>query len=209
MMSDLHDEAIARPVPRSLLELAREQTSGDVDAASRVATRSRLLEAYARDAAGGRRWLSVGPILAGAAAVLLVALGASLASRHEPIGKDDVVISTPSVGLAPSPSAEPAPAPPVATPIPGTQEVLAALRPKFRRCYQAGLAAEPDMSGKLVIVATVGPTGEVLEAGVASSEGLSRGVTECLVDLVRNARFTGTGTSSTLHVPISFVLHSK
>jgi hypothetical protein len=61
------------------------------------------------------------------------------------------------------------------------------------------------MSGKAVIVAKVGPNGEVVSADVGSSDGLSSSVTTCLARVVRNAEFRGNGSMTTLSVPISML----
>lgn len=85
--------------------------------------------------------------------------------------------------------------------------VVASLRPEFRRCYQAGLRADPSMQGCVVIVAKVSPAGEVTSNGTLRREGLSREVEACLVDVVKRAHFAPPGGSgSTLEIPVTFVV---
>jgi hypothetical protein len=92
---------------------------------------------------------------------------------------------------------------------PGTvsdaDRVIASLRSRFRKCYQAGLSDNPTMSGKAVIVAKVGPNGEVASAEVGSNDGLSPAVTGCLVRVVSAAQFTNAGATTTLRIPVSLV----
>jgi hypothetical protein len=90
------------------------------------------------------------------------------------------------------------------TPVAGADEVIKALRPQFRKCYQDALAKDPKMSGKAVIVAQVGADGVVLSATLGSNEGLSAAAAECLVGVVRGARFPANGTGSSLHIPVTF-----
>jgi hypothetical protein len=83
--------------------------------------------------------------------------------------------------------------------------VIAKLRPRFRKCYQDGLSHDPSMGGKATIAARIGPNGEVLSSDVASSDGLSSAVTTCLAKVVQSAEFTGTGSITTLRVPVTLV----
>ena len=89
--------------------------------------------------------------------------------------------------------------------IPGADLVIAGLRPSFRRCYNVGLAAEPSMSGKTVLVARVGPAGEVLDASAEDTAGLSDGVVACLVNVLKDARFEAPGRTLVLRAPVSYV----
>jgi hypothetical protein len=97
--------------------------------------------------------------------------------------------------------------PPGASAVSDADRVVASLRSRFRRCYQEGLASDPTMSGKAVIVAKVEQNGEVRSADVASHEGLSSGVTSCLARVVSGAHFTyvGSGSATTLRIPISLI----
>jgi hypothetical protein len=83
--------------------------------------------------------------------------------------------------------------------------VIASLRSRFRKCYQDGLASNPTISGKAVIVAKIGPNGEVLETVIASNDGLPGSVTSCISRVIGNAQFSSSGGVSTLRVPVSLV----
>lgn len=91
-------------------------------------------------------------------------------------------------------------------PLSDADRAIAKLRPRFKRCYQQGLAINPDMSGKATIVAKVGPNGEVLSSEIGSNEGLSSTVTSCLTSAVTSyAQFTGNGSVTTIRIPVSLV----
>jgi hypothetical protein len=91
-------------------------------------------------------------------------------------------------------------------PVPDVDRVIAGLRPRFRQCYQTGLSSEPSMSGKLVVVAKVGPNGEVPDATISSNAGLSQGVAACIANVVKRAQFNPPGGGgSTVSIPVTFV----
>jgi hypothetical protein len=80
------------------------------------------------------------------------------------------------------------------------------IHPGARRCYQAGLGADPEQSGKLMVLIRVGPGGEVQSANVQSNTGLSPQVAGCVVGVARNAKFDATGPNgATIMVPFSFL----
>jgi hypothetical protein len=91
-------------------------------------------------------------------------------------------------------------------PISDADRVIAGLRPRFRACYQTGLNSDPNMSGKVVITAKVGPNGEVSSADVSSNTGLSQSVASCIAGVVKRAQFNPPGGGgSTLNIPVTFV----
>jgi TonB family protein len=90
-------------------------------------------------------------------------------------------------------------------PVNNADRVIAGLRGRFRSCYQQGLNTDPNMEGKVVISAKIGPNGEVENASVASNQGLSSSVASCIQRAVRNAQFDAPGGSgSTLNIPVTF-----
>ncbi len=90
-------------------------------------------------------------------------------------------------------------------PVNGADRVIAGLRGRFKSCYQSGLNVDPNMEGKVVISAKIGPNGEVENASVASNSGLSGAVASCIQRAVRNAQFDAPGGSgSTLNIPVTF-----
>lgn len=95
-------------------------------------------------------------------------------------------------------------------PLADADEVVAALRPKFRACYQAGLRTDRTMEGCVVARAVVDVDGHVATAEPFVSEGLSPAVVDCIVDAVHAATFGAPSTSKkvTLHVPVTFVLRT-
>jgi len=91
-------------------------------------------------------------------------------------------------------------------PISDADAAVAKLRPRFKRCYQEGLNSNPNMSGKAVLVAKVGPNGEVMSTDIASNEGLSSAVTSCLTSTVtQHAQFTGNNSVTTVRIPVSLI----
>jgi hypothetical protein len=95
-------------------------------------------------------------------------------------------------------------------PVSDADRVIAGLRPRFKQCYQVGLNSDPNMSGKVVISAKVGPNGEVSSADIASNSGLSPSVASCIAGVVKRAQFSAPGGGgSTLQIPVTFVQQGK
>jgi hypothetical protein len=95
-------------------------------------------------------------------------------------------------------------------PVSDADRVIAGLRPRFKQCYQVGLNSDPNMSGKVVISAKVGPNGEVSSADIASNSGLSGSVASCIANVVKRAQFNAPGGGgSTLQIPVTFVQQGK
>ena len=95
-------------------------------------------------------------------------------------------------------------------PVSDADRVIAGLRPRFKQCYQVGLNSDPNMSGKVVISAKVGPNGEVSSADIASNSGLSPSVASCIANVVKRAQFNAPGGGgSTLQIPVTFVQQGK
>jgi hypothetical protein len=88
----------------------------------------------------------------------------------------------------------------------GAERVVASLKPKFRACYNKGLAIDSSMAGNVTIVAKIGPNGEVTSADPSGGAGLSSEVQSCLAKVVRNASFDAVaGSGATLQIPVKFV----
>jgi outer membrane biosynthesis protein TonB len=85
----------------------------------------------------------------------------------------------------------------------GADHVIAGLRGRFRVCYQRGLQSDPTMSGKVTITAKIAPNGEVTNADVASSSGVSNEVAQCMVGVIKHAQFDAQPNATTLNVPVS------
>jgi hypothetical protein len=83
--------------------------------------------------------------------------------------------------------------------------VVARMRPRFRRCYEQGLAQDPNMQGSVTLTAKVGPNGEVM--GVGGGGGGSLGsIVGCLKAVVSGGGFSPPdGGSAVITIPITFV----
>jgi hypothetical protein len=84
--------------------------------------------------------------------------------------------------------------------------VVAGMAAGFRRCYNQGLAVDPNMKGSVRITAKIGPNGEVLGASPSGGGGLSGTVIGCVVSRVASAQFAPPdGGGATLVIPVTFV----
>ncbi len=91
-------------------------------------------------------------------------------------------------------------------PVSNAERVVAGLRPKFRSCYNKGLASDPGMSGSVTITTKVAANGEVTSADPSGGSGLSPEVMACIARVVKNAQFdTVGGSGSTINIPVKFV----
>lgn len=137
-----------------------------------------------------------------------------------------LVVSASFVGCAPPPAppkkpeiARVVPPPP---PVPAAEEpeeiavatvrdadrVVAALRPRFRSCYERGRRERgPRISGRMMLVASVRDDGTVKSARVRDVRGLPTMVTECVARQMRGAKFAPPGGAARLEVPVLFVRH--
>jgi hypothetical protein len=83
--------------------------------------------------------------------------------------------------------------------------VVAGMAAGFRRCYNKGLAEDPNMKGSVRITAKIGPNGEVLSASPSGS-GLSGTVVSCVAARVSSAQFAPPeGGGATVVIPVTFV----
>jgi hypothetical protein len=83
--------------------------------------------------------------------------------------------------------------------------VVAGMAAGFRRCYNKGLAEDPNMKGSVRLTAKIGPTGEVLSVS-PSGHGLSGTVVSCVSARVSSAQFAPPeGGSATIVIPVTFV----
>ena len=83
--------------------------------------------------------------------------------------------------------------------------VVAGMAAGFRRCYNKGLAEDPNMKGSIRITAKIGPNGEVLSASPGGGGGLSGTVTGCVAARVSSANFAPPdGGGATIVIPVSF-----
>ncbi len=90
--------------------------------------------------------------------------------------------------------------------VPNGDRTIAALRPRFRACYNQGLDADPSMAGKVAITAKVGPNGDVASVMVSENMGLSIAVTACLSNVLKAGRFDAVGANgATVNVALTCV----
>jgi hypothetical protein len=83
--------------------------------------------------------------------------------------------------------------------------VVAGMQAGFRRCYQKGLAEDPNMKGSVRITARIGPNGEVQSVNPSGS-GLSGTVISCVAARVSSATFAPPeGGGATVVIPVTFV----
>lgn len=84
--------------------------------------------------------------------------------------------------------------------------VVAGMAAGFRRCYNKGLAEDPNMKGSIRITAKIGPNGEVLSASPSGGGGLSGTVVGCVAARVSSAQFAPPeGGGATIVIPVTFV----
>lgn len=96
-------------------------------------------------------------------------------------------------------------APSVRVPGSDPDRVVASLRGRFRACYQAGLADDPKMQGRVLLSVKVSPEGNVVAVTSGRREGLSARVVTCMADAVRGAQFSPPGArGANVQVPLSF-----
>jgi hypothetical protein len=86
------------------------------------------------------------------------------------------------------------------------QGVVAGMAAGFRRCYNKGLAEDPNMKGSVKITAKIGPNGEVISASPSGGGGLSSTVISCVAARVSSAQFSAPeGGGATIVIPVTFV----
>lgn len=98
----------------------------------------------------------------------------------------------------------------MSVPVSNAERTVAGLRPKFKRCYEKGLASDPSMSGAVTIVTKVAPNGEVNAADAQGNSGLAPDVVACIQKAVKGAQFDAPGGSgSTINIPVKFVQQGR
>lgn len=87
--------------------------------------------------------------------------------------------------------------------------VVAASRAEARRCYDAGLARNPSLAGKVVVEFTILADGRVSGAKKSESSLSDAAVDACIVRVVSQLRFpASSAVTSTVRVPYAFVAAS-
>ncbi len=79
------------------------------------------------------------------------------------------------------------------------------MRWRFRRCYEQGLASNPEMQGSVTLVAKIGPNGEVQGVSGGGGGGLGA-IVPCLKAVVSSGGFSPPeGGGANVTIPITFV----
>lgn len=89
----------------------------------------------------------------------------------------------------------------------GASRAVAAMRAGFRRCYNVGLAGNPDISGKINLKIRVGPAGEVTGVAATSTGNIPASVTDCVKARASSGTFSPPegGATAVVVVPVTFV----
>jgi hypothetical protein len=89
----------------------------------------------------------------------------------------------------------------------GAEDVVAALRPGFRACFNAALVKNPDVAGSMCVTAKIGSRGEIVEATSSGGDTMGSEFLGCVVGRVRDATFAPPdGSAATIVIPVSFSL---
>lgn len=117
------------------------------------------------------------------------------------------LVATARPSTSASSSSVPAPSASVASVEgPNAGQVVAAMAPLFRRCYQKGIACDREMKGSLRIEAKVAADGTVASSRAVLSTGLSQGVIDCVAEAVKSGKFAPPeGGGATIVIPVSYV----
>jgi hypothetical protein len=84
-------------------------------------------------------------------------------------------------------------------------EVVAALRPAFRDCYEAALRRDPRIEGFTTLEVRLDPTGHVTSSAASGTFGLDPRTADCMASVIRPAVFDPPGPSGAkLNVPLRF-----
>jgi hypothetical protein len=76
---------------------------------------------------------------------------------------------------------------------------------EFRYCYEQGLAARPDLQGRVSTRFVISPSGTVPLAGIASSDLGSEAVSQCVLGVLRRLMFPAPSGGGTVDVTYPFV----
>lgn len=84
--------------------------------------------------------------------------------------------------------------------------VVAQMRARFRACYNRGLAANPDIEGKIALTIQVLATGQVSNVTATKTGNLPPEVVDCVKERAKSANFSPPqGGAAVVQVPVSFV----
>ena len=187
------------------LEEQNEELAGRVRAAEAEARRARAAagQPVARSAGASVTFTVIAVVaLAGVGAAAAV----SMLLARRPAAAPAITVVTVPASVAPAPMLPPVAASAERTPA-DAERTIAAVRPRFRACYDKGLAVDPSMTGSMTVVLAVDADGTVTAAHAEEESGLSSQVRDCIVESARGAHFapSTTGQATTVRVPVRFV----
>jgi hypothetical protein len=94
--------------------------------------------------------------------------------------------------------------------ISGADRVIAGARGRVRACYQAGLASNPDMEGRVSFTLSIGGSGSVSSASVSPGGSIGGSVVGCIQGVLRGLSFDAPeGGAATVSGSFSFVNANK
>lgn len=84
-------------------------------------------------------------------------------------------------------------------------DVVAALRPAFRDCYEAALRRDPRIEGFTTLEVRLDPAGHVASSAASGTFGLDPQTADCMASVIRPAVFDPPGPNGAkLNVPLRF-----
>lgn len=103
-------------------------------------------------------------------------------------------------------AARPVTAPEGDAPAGNASAVVAAMRGRFRGCYNTGVAVDRALAGSVTLNATLGASGEVIAVDASTGDGLDA-IVPCLTAVVRAGVFAAPdeGRSRIISIPVTFV----
>jgi hypothetical protein len=123
-------------------------------------------------------------LILAAAAVLLLALR----GRHR----------------APAPELRAEPTAAASTKPADLESVIAHLRPQLKKCLRPTVSTG---GAEVLLELTIAGDGTVADVVFVTRKGVNDDVAQCLVTVVRSARFQGTGSTSTVRLPLTLVVN--
>lgn len=150
-------------------------------------------------------------------AAAVIAPVMAIACGHEPVpppaapreGDDELVTVDEETTADDEPEADASPPPRprdvpdyYAAAVRNATDVFRSMRPDFRTCYAAKLAANPNAHAALVFNVLIGPKGAVRTVDMTGGALLGEDGRECLAAFIRKATFTPVHGGGTLRIKV-------
>jgi hypothetical protein len=85
------------------------------------------------------------------------------------------------------------------------EQVIAEMRPDFKKCYNDGLAKDPKIAGSFTVSARVDAKGAVASVTPAGTPALPADVVTCITTRIQKAQFAPPGArGSMIQIPLLF-----